>query len=116
MTYEVTAKHKKIVEDLAACGVPQEIIADSIDLSVETMLKYYGGLWREGRAGAIAGAGKMLYKKVIEGDNASLFFYLKTQAGYKETNVEEKRFVDKDGKDLHTKDKEILRNEGINIE
>lgn len=111
--YFTNEKHKQTVLELAKHGIPQDIISDSIGISTDTMIKYYGDVWREGRAHAITGAGKKLYEKVKEGDNASLFFYLKTQAGYKETNVEEKRFVDKEGEDLHNKDLEVLKNAGF---
>lgn len=111
--YYPNDKHQKMVDDLSRCGVPQHIIADSIGISENTMIKYYGDLLREGQAAAVTGAAKSLYQKVMNGDNASLFFYLKTRAGYKETAVQENRYVDSDGKDLHQKDKEILENAGI---
>ncbi len=111
--YIVNDKHKDIVIDLSRCGVPQEVIADTLGISVPTMQKYYGDLLRAGAAEAITGAAKSLYAKVKEGDNASLFFYLKTRAGYKETNVVQNQYTDTNGKDLHTKDKEILENAGI---
>jgi hypothetical protein len=106
-------KHRGIVVDLARCGVPQEVIADTIGVSVPTMQKYYGEVLREGNAEAISGAAKSLYAKVKEGDNASLFFYLKTRAGYKETAVVQNQYTDTNGKDLHKQDREILENAGI---
>jgi len=113
--YEPNEKHRKIVDDLSRCGVPQSVIAASIGVAEMTLTKYYGEVLREGMAAAVTGAAKSLYQKVMNGDNASLFFYLKTRAGYKETAVQENRYVNADGKDLHQKDKEILENAGISI-
>lgn len=113
MTHTPLEEHKEVVKNLAAHGVPQEIIADSLGIHDETFRKYYMEEWREGRSKAVIGGAKKLYEKVLEGDNASLFFYLKTQGGYRETNVIQNQYTDTNGKDLHTKDKEILENAGI---
>lgn len=41
--------------------------------------------YKKGRARAIASVAQGLLKDAIEGDNACRFFYLKTQAGWRET-------------------------------
>ena len=43
--------------------------------------------YKKGRARAIASIAKGLVQDAIAGDNACRFFYLKTQAGWKETQV-----------------------------
>lgn len=43
--------------------------------------------YKAGRALAIASIADNLYQKALKGDSASIFFYLKTQAGYRETSV-----------------------------
>lgn len=43
--------------------------------------------YKRGRAHVIGGVGKNLVQKALSGDNAAMIFYLKTQAGWKETQV-----------------------------
>lgn len=42
-------------------------------------------LYKRGRSAAIGAVGSSLLKKARSGDNQSMFFYLKTQGGYRET-------------------------------
>lgn len=41
--------------------------------------------YKKGRAKLIGSVGRNLVQKAIDGDNAAMMFYLKTQAGWKET-------------------------------
>jgi len=43
--------------------------------------------YKKGRAKAIGSVSKSLLQKAIAGDNTAAIFYLKTQAGWKETSV-----------------------------
>lgn len=43
--------------------------------------------YKRGKAKAIGSVSKGLLQKAMNGDNAAAIFYLKTQAGWKETNV-----------------------------
>lgn len=43
--------------------------------------------YKKGRAQVIGGVGKNLVQKALAGDNSAMIFYLKTQAGWKETTV-----------------------------
>lgn len=42
--------------------------------------------YKKGRAKAVGNIAQSLLKKAQEGDNAAMMFYLKTQAGWKETS------------------------------
>lgn len=42
--------------------------------------------YKKGRSKAIGGVGKGLLQKAMSGDTASAIFYLKTQAGWRETD------------------------------
>ena len=50
--------------------------------------------YKRGRAQVIGGVGKNLVQKALSGDNAAMMFYLKTQAGWRETKEEEKEEKD----------------------
>lgn len=79
------------VEKLAGYGLTQDQIADWFGASGKTLrnrLTEDGDLvtaYKRGRARALATAAGKLWDKVMSGDNASVFFYLKTQGGWSET-------------------------------
>lgn len=88
---ELTSEQKIQVEALAAY-LTQEQIADYFSLSRTTfyeMMKRDEEIserYKRGKALAIAKVGQGVLQKAIAGDAASSFFYLKTQAGWRETN------------------------------
>lgn len=47
------------------------------------------GRYKKGRARAIGSVSQSLIKKAMSGDNTAAIFYLKTQAGWKETTTHE---------------------------
>jgi hypothetical protein len=51
--------------------------------------------YKKGRARALAGVGKGLLMRAIEGDNVASIFYLKTQGGWRETGDDEIRQTSK---------------------
>ncbi len=88
--YEPTEENRRLVSELAACGVCQERIARRLRISKETMLKYFGDDYEDSKTSANAEMGKGLYQKGIEGDLGAMIFYLKTQAGWTDKNAEDK--------------------------
>ena len=73
------------VEKLAALGLTQEDIGTVLDFSQDTLMRRYEVAWKKGKAKAKAAVANKLYEKAMSGDGASIFFYLKTQAGWRET-------------------------------
>ena len=73
------------VEKLAALGVTQEDAANILGFSSDTILRRYSKEWGKGKAVAKAKVAGKLFEKAMSGDSASIFFYLKTQAGWRET-------------------------------
>ncbi len=65
-------------------GIGRRTFYDIMERQPEVSARY-----KEGRAKAIGDVSSGLLKRAIEGDTTSTIFYLKTQAGWKETAVTE---------------------------
>lgn len=61
-------------------GVARTTFYDIMSRQPEVSERY-----KKGRAKVIGGVGQNLVQKALSGDNAAMMFYLKTQAGWKET-------------------------------
>lgn len=113
MAYEPNDEHRRIVEEMSRYGMTQTSIAKCLDMTDKTLAKHYRKELDCAKDEAIRQVGNMLYKNCMDGKESSIFFFLKTQARWKETNHQEHRFVDKEGEDLHLKDKQLLNDMGI---
>ena len=85
----------KQVEGLAARGLTQQQIADSLGISESTLYTNkrenvdFAEAIKRGKAKGIATVTNKLFAKIEEGNLTATIFYLKTQAGWKETSVNE---------------------------
>lgn len=75
----------------AGLGSTQAQIATMIGKSEDTLVRQpiAKAAFEEGKANTIARVAGSLVKKALAGDTASAIFYLKTQAGWKETTLNE---------------------------
>lgn len=75
----------------AGLGMTQEQCAKLVGISCPTFRAQPDAkaAFEEGKAETIAKVAGSLVKKALGGDTTSAIFYLKTQAGWKETNVSE---------------------------
>lgn len=84
-TRKSPAKHtptpttKGLVEAMLRSGVPQQTIADAIGISRTALVNAYAEEIKLAHALAVSNVAKTLYEKAMNGDNACLIFYLKTQ-------------------------------------
>lgn len=69
----------------ATVGTRQEVIAEILGISVDTLQLYYRSELDTSREKANAAVGGALYKKAMSGDTASMIFWLKTRARWRET-------------------------------
>ena len=58
--------------------------------------------YKKGRSAVIGKMGQTLLKQALDGNTTAIIFYLKTQAGWKETHVHENQNMDvKEFKDMY---------------
>lgn len=72
------------IERLAALGMTQADAGYILSISADTIQRHYAEAWNKGKAKAKANIAGKLYEKAMAGDSASIFFWLKTQAGWRE--------------------------------
>ena len=102
IAYEPNDKDRAVVKALAAYGVPQEQIGARIGISHVTLRKYYQSELDLSAMEANAKVAETLYACAVNPDprhNGARFFWLKTRAGWRETDQHDHRFVDGEGKD-----------------
>lgn len=86
---QITAEQRALIGELAGYGLTWDQIASVLKLNKRTLQRHCQDDYDNGKNVAIGMAAGQLYKKVMSGHPASIFFYLKTQAGWKETNKTE---------------------------
>ena len=84
-----TDENRKIAKTLAAVGIPYEDIATKLEISADTLVKYYKADLEAGRIDANASIGQTLFQQAKNGNTAAAIFWLKTRARWKETHAVE---------------------------
>lgn len=87
--HEPTRATRELVQLHTMVGTRQEVIASIIGIDPKTLRKYYRDELDQSKAKANATIGGALFNKAKSGDTAAMIFWMKTQAGWKETNVNE---------------------------
>ena len=87
--YTPTTENKKLVKTLAAVGITFEDIATKLEISSDTLVKYYKKELDDGRIDANASIGQTLFQQAKNGNTAAAIFWLKTRARWKETQAVE---------------------------
>ncbi len=87
--HEPTRATRELVQLHTMVGTRQEAIASIIGIDPKTLRKYYRDELDQSKAKANATIGGALFNKAKSGDTTAMIFWMKTQAGWKETNVNE---------------------------
>lgn len=87
--HEPTKATRELVQLHTMVGTRQEAIASIIGIDPKTLRKYYRDELDQSKAKANATIGGALFNKAKSGDTTAMIFWMKTQAGWKETNVNE---------------------------
>ena len=84
-----TADTRNKVYNLSIVGTRYEDIALVLNISHDTLTKYYKDELEKGRIEANAAVAGTLYEKAKQGDTSSMIFWLKTRAQWSEKNTTE---------------------------
>ena len=109
---ELTAKQIQEVKKLGAY-LSLEQIGDYFGISAPTFIRLRKENatidlnYKAGKSKAIKSVAKGLLQKALEGDTSSMIFYLKTQAGWRETNRTE--LTGPDGEPIQTINTQIVK-------
>ncbi len=87
--HEPTRATRELVQLHTMVGTRQEAIASIIGIDPKTLRKHYRKELDQSKAKANATIGGALFNKAKSGDTTAMIFWMKTQAGWKETNVNE---------------------------
>tara|TARA_Y100001963_G_scaffold63556_1_gene88545 strand:+ start:1572 stop:1994 length:423 start_codon:yes stop_codon:yes gene_type:complete len=100
--WKPTDEQLKKIRLYAGLGATQEDVSRLVGVSVDTLCRndVAKAAFEEGKTETKAKVAGALVKKALNGDTASAIFYLKTQAGWKETSVQE--HTGKDGGPIQT--------------
>ena len=104
--YEKSEESIKTVEALSIAGVPQKIISQILKISEPTLRKHFRNELDTSKARANAVISQALFKNAKNGNVAAQIFWLKTQAGWRETNHYE--LTGKDGEKLFDEPKQLI--------
>jgi len=78
-----------LVKTLAAVGTRYVDIAHKLGINDETLRKHYRQDLEDGRIDANSQVASTLFQRAKQGNMTAAIFWLKTRAGWKETNVTE---------------------------
>ena len=85
--HEPTDATRQTVQLHTTVGTDQETIARVLGIDPKTLRKYYRDELDLAKCKANATIGGALFNKAKGGDTAAMIFWMKTQAGWKETTV-----------------------------
>jgi hypothetical protein len=87
--YEPTDKDRNIVKIAKAAGCKEESIAKMLSIDLKTLKKYYRDDLDHGTDELTRNVAGALYKNAIGGNVTAQIFWLKTRAGWRETEIHE---------------------------
>lgn len=82
--HKPTPEQRRLVEELAAVGIPREQIASLIGLGEDALRRHYREQLDHGTVKANAAIGKKLYQLAMGGNVAAAIFWAKVRMGWRE--------------------------------
>lgn len=84
--HKPTEETRRLIKQLSAVGTRHVDMAQKLDITHDTLVKHYKAEIEEGRIDANASIAQTLFQQAKEGNTTAAIFWLKTRAGWKETN------------------------------
>jgi hypothetical protein len=84
--HEPTDENRALVKSLSAMGTRYVDIALKLEINTDTLTKYYSRELELGRVDANAKVAQGLFNQAVNGNTSAGIFWMKTRAGWKETN------------------------------
>jgi hypothetical protein len=84
VVFHPTDEHRRQVEVLAGLGLPQQQIAVLVNCDPKTLRKHFDLELELCNAKATAKIAQTLFNKALGGDTATLIFWMKVRAGWRE--------------------------------
>ena len=87
--HEPTDENRALVKSLSAMGTRYVDIALKLEINTDTLTKYYSRELELGRVDANAKVAQGLFNQAVNGNTSAGIFWMKTRAGWKETQGHE---------------------------
>ena len=97
----------QLVEALVIAGVQHKLISNILKISEPTFRKHFKKQLQTAKSRANALVAQSLFQKARDGNVVAQIFWLKTQAGWKESNAIE--LTGADGKELFSQEKQLSK-------
>ena len=89
--FQPTEEQRYTVSLMAAIGIPQEDMCPAIGVTRPTLRKHFKEELAVGKTKAITQVAGSLMRQALDGNVTAQIFFLKTRAGWKETEVVENK-------------------------
>lgn len=85
--FQATDEHRRQVTLMVGVGIQQELIAKVLNCDIKTLRKHFKKELEVGKATVITKVAAQLMRNIEKGKEASAIFFLKTQAGWREKEL-----------------------------
>ena len=87
--HKPTEETRRLIRQLSAVGTRHVDMAQKLSITHDTLVKHYKAEIEDGRIDANASIAQTLFQQAKDGNTSAAIFWLKTRAGWKETQVNE---------------------------
>lgn len=95
--FSSTKEQRRIVCEMCAHGVPQDVIANVIDIAPKTLRLHFRNELDIGSTLAIVKVAEALFQKAMNGDVACMIFFLKTRGRWTtQSSTQDDNYLDAD--------------------
>jgi hypothetical protein len=87
IAHEPTRRSRRLIKRMVSAGLTVKSIAQVVELSEDTLTKYYRQELDTGLDESIALAERSLYRRGLKGDTTALIFWLKARAQWRDRDA-----------------------------